>query len=283
MMFSVRALDRFKSRGLTPRAFVGYLRDCAAESIDHSRARPAQVRSLAVWTVSTAAATAAYLIPVYGGDGRHLLLALGMLAAGAAGTLLLCLASTGLFRSHRDLRWANRLTIARLVLVLPPAVLVIHDHAAAALLLFGVSMATDVLDGVIARRNGEETAFGRVMDPLADVLAAGAIYTAFVVVRLVPLWLYAILLVRYAMLFGGVALLFWAVGPMRLGATPVGKVVAVLQALVAILILALDVRYGAVEANVAIFVNTLLAMSFGAVIVSQLAIGWRHVQGGSSE
>ena len=78
-------------------------------------------------------------------------------------------------------------------------------------------------------------------------------------------------------------MVFLTAGPMRLQATPVGKVVAVLQALVAILILAIAARHAQIGPEVASALYGFLGVIFGVVIVSQVVIGWRHVRGTLSE
>ena len=68
---------------------------------------------------------------------------------------------------------ANCLTLARIIAIIPIVVLILvgedwaHWVAAA---LFLIAAITDYFDGVVARRWGEVTPFGRMMDPIADKL-----------------------------------------------------------------------------------------------------------------
>ena len=67
----------------------------------------------------------------------------------------------------------NALTIARLAAL--PVLLVVLIRAEGptsvpAAVIFGVVAATDFLDGLLARRLGAESRFGRIADPLADRL-----------------------------------------------------------------------------------------------------------------
>jgi cardiolipin synthase len=72
----------------------------------------------------------------------------------------------------------NSLTIARIVLIAPFALLFFAGSAAGrwtALVLFVIAAITDWLDGYLARRWNQGSAFGRMLDPIADkmlVLAA---------------------------------------------------------------------------------------------------------------
>jgi cardiolipin synthase len=67
----------------------------------------------------------------------------------------------------------NMLTLGRIALILPFALLFLHGSAATrweALALFLLAAATDWFDGHLARRLRQESALGRMMDPIADKL-----------------------------------------------------------------------------------------------------------------
>ena len=71
----------------------------------------------------------------------------------------------------------NALTLSRIALVPVLAVSLARGNMDVALAVFLVGMATDVMDGHIARTRGPITDFGKLMDPIADKLFVG---TAFV-------------------------------------------------------------------------------------------------------
>ena len=64
----------------------------------------------------------------------------------------------------------NVLTMFRLVLVPVFIVLYLSGHPYGALVVFCIASLTDMLDGYIARTTNQITAFGKLMDPLADKL-----------------------------------------------------------------------------------------------------------------
>lgn len=64
----------------------------------------------------------------------------------------------------------NFLTLLRMLMVPPVIAFFLADKAFWALGVFLLAGFTDVLDGYLARKNGQITAFGQVMDPLADKL-----------------------------------------------------------------------------------------------------------------
>nr|WP_305888967.1 CDP-alcohol phosphatidyltransferase family protein [Parvularcula maris] len=63
---------------------------------------------------------------------------------------------------------ANRLTITRMALVLPYALLALNGERLVAGVVFAVAAVTDLLDGHFARVRSEETMLGKVLDPIAD-------------------------------------------------------------------------------------------------------------------
>src|SRR5215470_18382800 len=65
---------------------------------------------------------------------------------------------------------ANQLTILRIVFVPVFIILLVYHEVGWALATFVLAGLTDVLDGIIARRFGQKTSIGAVLDPIADKL-----------------------------------------------------------------------------------------------------------------
>ena len=89
------------------------------------------------------------------------------------------------------MNWANRLTVSRLVLtVLFVATLNWNWPYArtAALIIFLIAGVTDFVDGEIARRYGEVTNFGKLMDPLVDKIMMAAAFISLVPLGAIPAW-----------------------------------------------------------------------------------------------
>lgn len=59
------------------------------------------------------------------------------------------------------------LTFSRILLI-PVFLIVAPDHPVWGVILFSLASATDFLDGYIARRTGQITKFGIILDPIAD-------------------------------------------------------------------------------------------------------------------
>ncbi len=93
---------------------------------------------------------------------------------------------------------ANQVTLARIVLLpLPTAMLLFGSlqwHFIALLLFFIIGVG-DLVDGILARKQGP-TQFGAMLDPLADKMFIACIIVPFGVQGRAPLWLPAALLAR---------------------------------------------------------------------------------------
>jgi phosphatidylglycerophosphate synthase len=202
--------------------------------------------------------------------------------AGSAVFLAFALANIGLpgLGAARRLGWANKLTFLRFLLVGPICVLVADGLVVPALVLYGLSCATDVADGIVARRFREETAFGVLMDPAADIATTAGLFSVFFAKAYIPGWVLAVLAARYASLAAGAALIRFTIGPTTFPATPTGKIVGVLQAAAGILILVLSRTGMEWREQWGWALYPFLGIIFGSVIVSQLVIGVRHIKKG---
>lgn len=99
---------------------------------------------------------------------------------------------------------ANKLTIFRIVLAF---VFIFFLYGGLtfqiiAFIIFIVASFTDFLDGWIARKRGQVTDFGKLMDPIADkVLVLGA-FAVFVEMKIVPGWMFVLILSRELLVTG---------------------------------------------------------------------------------
>lgn len=102
--------------------------------------------------------------------------------------------------SERVLTVPNVISLLRLAMVPVFAVLIWRGHDGWALAVLALSGASDWLDGVLARRLGQVTKLGQVLDPAADRLFILVTLLGLAARGVVPWWLVAILLAREAML-----------------------------------------------------------------------------------
>jgi cardiolipin synthase (CMP-forming) len=91
----------------------------------------------------------------------------------------------------------NAISLGRILLTPVFFLLIVDpDTTTAGLCLFAVVVATDWVDGAIARRTGQISELGKVLDPVADRLALAAGIVALAVRGVLPVWAAALILVR---------------------------------------------------------------------------------------
>lgn len=137
---------------------------------------------------------------------------------------------------------ANQLTILRIVFVPVFIILLAYREIGWALGTFVAAGITDVLDGVIARRFGQKTKIGAVLDPLADKLL---MTTSILILSLpqmefhntIPRWLMIIIIFRdlFILLISLIVVLM--VGWRTFTPSPYGKASTVLQVLTVLAVL----------------------------------------------
>ena len=91
------------------------------------------------------------------------------------------------------------LTILRMILsvvFMIFALLPYHWASIVALVVFIVAAITDKIDGIWARKQKLVTDLGAFLDPLADKMLVDLAFLVLVYINVVPLWVFAIILVR---------------------------------------------------------------------------------------
>jgi len=117
--------------------------------------------------------------------------------------------------STRIVTIPNILSFLRLLLIPVFLVLVIAGEHAWAVVTIAVSSLTDFADGYIARRFGQVTRLGQLLDPLADRLFILSTLVGIAIAGIVPLWFLAIVVGRDVLLIGiGIALANVGHGPL---------------------------------------------------------------------
>ncbi|MFC1747868.1 CDP-alcohol phosphatidyltransferase family protein [Pseudomonadota bacterium] len=123
----------------------------------------------------------------------------------------------------------NIISIARVILTVPVALLLLDERFAEALLLFFVAGVSDGLDGYLAKRYGWRSRLGTILDPLADKALLVTSFLCLAWVGLIPFWLVALVMGRdIVIVLGGLAY-HWFVGSYELSPTWVSKINTTLQ------------------------------------------------------
>ena len=93
------------------------------------------------------------------------------------------------------------LTLSRIVLI-PVFVFSVHLHPIFGALVFGVASLTDFLDGYLARRSGDVTKFGIILDPIADKFLVISALIVLVDLERLSAWIAIVIIVREFLVTG---------------------------------------------------------------------------------
>ena len=111
--------------------------------------------------------------------------------------------------SERDvwLTVPNALTVLRVAAIVPFSLWAMQGRDRAALILFFLAGVTDTLDGTIARRLGQKSKIGRLLDPLADKLFTGVAFVVLSAFRAglshIPIWVMGAVIFRDVLILAG--------------------------------------------------------------------------------
>jgi cardiolipin synthase len=228
-------LEEIRREGYTLRAIWRFVRVSLARVSRGLPEHPELVRPLAATALGLFALqfVAALLLSIHVGQS------VGVTYLVASSVMLLfisfwVLTHVGLLLGSRDGQLVIRMPIPIAITMLrfvsiPAIVLLIREERWAAVVwLFAASAFTDVLDGVLARALHVETRVGALLDPMTDVAFNSSVFIALLEARVVPWWVTALMLARYALLVGGTVYLYFFYGPVRIRPTLFGKLTGVL-------------------------------------------------------
>jgi cardiolipin synthase (CMP-forming) len=124
---------------------------------------------------------------------------------------------------------ANQITLLRVLLVPAFVILVVYGYLGWALVVFAVAGLTDMLDGLIARRAGQQSSLGAWLDPMADKLLAVSTFVVLTIPGLglanrLPIWLTVLIITRDVVIVATVAIVNLAVGRRTFRPSIYGKI-----------------------------------------------------------
>ncbi|MGE0449430.1 MAG: CDP-alcohol phosphatidyltransferase family protein [Vicinamibacterales bacterium] len=134
---------------------------------------------------------------------------------------------------------ANQVTLLRMLLVPAFVTLVIYGQLGWALIVFMVAGLTDAIDGLIARRSGQQSSLGAWLDPMADKLLAVGTFVVLTIPGLglanpLPIWLTILILTRDVVIVATVAIVNLALGPRTFRPSIFGKIATAVYMLTAV-------------------------------------------------
>jgi cardiolipin synthase len=233
-MFLETYLVELRRQRYRPAAWAHYVRSALAFARERALANPGAVRSilsvgllLFLATVAGSVALGLWVDPVL---ARHVFL---YTALGLFPLIGLTLLHVDLIRAPDGtpldaLGWPSAITLTRVALIPAYLVFMVQHRFALALAAFGVAIVSDVADGWIARRFGQETRFGVILDPLVDIVCSFWLFVGLWMGHLVPFVPFLFATLRASLLLVGGAYLYVTLGPVRIHSTIPGKLTGLL-------------------------------------------------------
>lgn len=173
----------------------------------------------------------------------------------------------------------NAITFLRILLIPVFVFLLISPNpmqAIAAAFVFGLAALTDWLDGYIARRSGQITKLGILLDPIADKLLIAAALILLVGMDRIPSWIAVVIIGRELGVTGlrAIALSKGNVIPAEMA----GKIKMIVQ-IMAIILLLIDGRYLGLNlfliGTVALWISMILSLLSG---IRYFITFWKQIE-----
>jgi cardiolipin synthase len=102
----------------------------------------------------------------------------------------------------------NILTIFRFLLIPVILYFIFTGNYILGFVFFTISGITDILDGFIARKFNLISNFGKLMDPLADKLTQISVLASLAIVKIIPVWILAIVILKELIMVIGASFLY---------------------------------------------------------------------------
>jgi cardiolipin synthase len=283
-VFIEEYLQELRRERFAPRAVAHYVRRSLARARESVVANPGAARSL--WSLGLVffalCFVAAAVLAVW--DDRRLAVDFFLLTLlTAAPVLALVTFHLDLLRDRDGYRLSavnlpTALTLLRIGLAPGVVLFLARDHAPLALAVYVLAQLSDVADGWLARRWRQVTRLGTVLDPIVDIAFNVVVFVGLGRAGLIPAWVLAAALLRYAVLLLGGAGLYLFVGPVTIHPTLFGRLSGVVMVgLVSFLLLlhAVEVPW---SQQLAPLTATALGALLVAAVVQVVALGWYNLR-----
>lgn len=102
--------------------------------------------------------------------------------------------------------WSNFISLTRVFIAVPITYLHYTNGqqitpTILALVFYGI--VSDYLDGFVARKTGQITEWGKILDPIADKMTAFLLFLYAVFIGRIPVWFFIVAIVRDVLIMGG--------------------------------------------------------------------------------
>lgn len=123
----------------------------------------------------------------------------------------------------------NLITVGRILLVAPTTWALLQQNHRLALALFLVAGLSDGVDGFLAKHYNWTSRLGALLDPVADKALLVCSYAALTWTGLLPLWLFALVILRDIVIVSGALVYHFRIARLEAAPTLISKLNTVLQ------------------------------------------------------
>jgi len=151
---------------------------------------------------------------------------------------------------------ANKISIARIILIPFFIAAIIYSKLGVALVLFILAVISDAADGFIARTLRQKTELGTILDPIADKLLLMSAYITLSIAHLeelitIPPYVMLIVISRDFIIVLGSVILYMVKGSLEVSPSIIGKITTFFQMMTIVSVL-VQFDYSAVVWNIAV-------------------------------
>lgn len=132
----------------------------------------------------------------------------------------------------------NALSMLRMTLAIPSALLLLQERYNAALLIFLAAGLSDGLDGYLAKHFGWRSRLGSILDPLADKLLLVTNYIVLGWLGWIPLWLVVVVISRDIIVVSGALTYHAWIGRYEMAPSLVSKLNTTMQIVLVLVVVA---------------------------------------------
>ena len=283
-MFVEEYLQDLRRDRFAPAAMVTYARRVARRAREQFYANPGAVRS--VWIVALTFFAGAFVAAVAMAlvFDRHLAYDFFLQTAlWILPSFMLVTLHLELLRDRDGFRLSAlnvplTLTLLRVALVPGIILFLVERHFTLALVSYLVASLTDVADGWLARRWGQITRLGTVLDPLVDIVCNLALFAGLATAGLLPTWVFTMAALRYGVLIVGGIYLYLFVGPVRIHATLFGRLTGVVTAALVAFLTLLHVLQGRLHERLVPLTEIALGVLLSATVIQVVLLGWYNLR-----
>lgn len=156
-----------------------------------------------------------------------------------------------------NINLANKISITRIILIPFFVAAIVYGRSTIAILVFGLAVISDGLDGFIARTFNQKTALGTIIDPIADKLLLMSAYIGLALVPSIPghmrmpPYVPIVVISRDVIIVIGSIIVYFLKGDLKVSPSVLGKITTFFQMMTVVSVLA-EFRFSYILWNVTV-------------------------------